>query len=178
MHLNIGAWPFVLIGLTIAQRITELVLSARHALRVRALGGREYGLRHFPLIVTVHTLFPIALVFELARYHTRPGPAWPLWLGVWVSAQALRYAAIRALGDRWNVRVLVVPGMAPVHSGIYRWLRHPNYVAIVMELIAAPMIFGAWRTALVVSALNAVALTLRIRCENEALQRAAVDSSR
>ena len=178
MHLNVGVWPFVLIGFTIAQRMAELALSARHARRVRALGAREYGLGHFPLIVAVHTLLPIALVLEIARYHTHPSPAWPWWLLVWVSAQVLRYAAIRALGDRWNVRVLVVPGMAPVHAGVYRWLRHPNYVAIVLELIAAPMIFGAWRTALVVGALNAVALTLRIRCENDALQRAAVDSSR
>ncbi len=178
MSASIGVWPFVLIGLTIAQRVIELVLSARHGRRVRALGAVEYGRRHFPFIVAVHTLFPILLVLEIARCHTRPGPAWPLWLVVWVSAQALRYAAIRALGDRWNVRVVVVPGIAPVNTGIYRWLRHPNYVAVVMELVAAPMMLGAWRTALVVSALNAVALTLRIRCENDALQRAAVDSSR
>lgn len=178
MSLNVGVWPLVLIGLTIAQRVIELALSARHRRRVHALGAVEYGRGHFPLMVAVHTLFPILLLFEIARYHTQAGPAWPLWLAVWVSAQALRYAAIRALGDRWNVRVVVVPGMAPVNSGIYRWLRHPNYLAVVMELVAAPMMFGAWRTALVVSALNAVALTLRIRCENDALQRAAVDSSR
>jgi methyltransferase len=65
-----------------------------------------------------------------------------------------------------------------VRSGPYRWLRHPNYVAIVMEFIAAPMMFGAWRTAILISVLNALALTVRIRCENDALQRAAVDSSR
>jgi len=101
-----------------------------------------------------------------------------LWLVVWVSAQALRYAAIHALGDRWNVRVVVVPGMAPVHSGIYRWLRHPNYLAVLMEFIAAPMMVGAWRTAILATVLNAPMLALRIRRENEALQRAAVDSSR
>lgn len=175
---HIGAWPFVLIGLTIAQRMVELSISARHAVRVRALGGREYGLRHFPFIVAVHTLFPILLLVEIARYHVHPGPAWSAWLALWVGAQALRYSAIRALGDRWNVRILVVPGMALVRTGPYRWLRHPNYVAIVTEFIAAPMIFGAWRTAVVVSVLNALALSVRVRCENEALQRAAVDSSR
>lgn len=129
-------------------------------------------------MVAVHALFPVVLLLEIARYHTQPGPVWALWVVAWLSAQALRYAAMRALGDRWNVRVVVVPGMAPVRSGIYRWLRHPNYIAVVLEFVAAPMIFGAWRTALVMSALNAVALTFRIRCENDALQRAAVDSSR
>jgi methyltransferase len=178
MHLHIGIWPWVIMGTMIAQRLGELVISARHVPRVRALGGREYGVAHFPFIVAVHVLFPLLLITELAHHHVQPGPAWPLWLVVWVLAQALRYAAIHALGDRWNVRVWVVPGMAPVRSGPYRWLRHPNYVAVVMEFIAAPMMFGAWRTAIVISLLNAAALTVRIRCENQALQRAAVESSR
>lgn len=178
LNLHLTPWPMVLVGFTIAQRIFELVISAVHRRRVLAMGAVEYGLRHFPFIVAVHVFFMLAIVFEVAFYHTHPGPMWPLWLALWVAAQAVRYAAIRALGDRWNVRVLVVPGMAPVRTGVYRWVRHPNYVAIVTEFIAAPMIFGAWRTAIVASALNAVALAVRIRCENAALQRAAVASSR
>ena len=168
----------MLIAATIVQRAGELVLSARHTPRVRARGGREYGRRHFPFIVAVHALFPVALILEITRYGTTPPRYWPVWLVCWFLAQALRYSAMRALGDRWNVRVWVIPGLAPVASGPYRWLRHPNYTAIVVEFIAAPMLFGAWRTAIVVSVLNALALTVRIRCENEALQRAAVESSR
>lgn len=162
----------------IAQRIGELAMSARHIPRVRARGGREYGRKHFPFIVAVHTLFPIALILELARFGVHPPRYWPVWLAIWLLAQALRYSAIRALGDRWNVRVWVIPGLAPVASGPYRWLRHPNYVAVVAEFIAVAMLFGAWRTAVGISLLNAVALAVRIRCENDALQRAAVDSSR
>ena len=176
--LHIGPWPYALVGFTIAQRLFELTISARHRRQVRALGAVEYGARHFPLIVAVHVFFMLAILLEVVFLHTRPGPAWPLWLALWLGAQAIRYSAIRALGDRWNVRILVVPGMSLVRTGPYRWLRHPNYVAIVLEFIAAPMIFGAWRTAIVVSVLNAVALSVRIRCENDALQRAAVASSR
>jgi len=178
LHLHTGVWPYALIAVMIAQRVSEVVLSARHIPRVRALGGREYGRRHFPLIAAVHTLFPVALILEISFYDTRPGPSWPLWLGLWLVAQVLRYSAMRALGARWNVFVWVVPGMAPVRSGPYLWLRHPNYLAVVMEFIAAPMLFGAWRTAIVARGLNALALTVRIRCENRALQRAAVESSR
>ena len=178
MHLHIGLWPWVIMGVMVAQRLAELTISARHIPRVRAMGGREYGVAHFPFIVAVHVLFPLMLIVELTHHHARPGPAWPLWLTVWLLAQVLRYSAIRALGDRWNVRVWVVPGLTPVRTGPYRWLRHPNYVAVVMEFIAAPMMFGAWRTAIAISLLNAAALTVRIRCENEALQRAAVESSR
>jgi methyltransferase len=178
MPLHIGPWPFLLVGCTIVQRLFELAISARHRARVVAMGGVEYGARHFPFIVAVHVFFVLALGLEIALFRSRPGTAWPAWLALWLSAQLLRYSAIRALGDRWNVRVLVVPGMAPVRSGPYRWLRHPNYAAIVVEFIAAPMMFGAWRTALAASVLNAPVLAVRIRCENRALQRAAVDSSR
>jgi methyltransferase len=172
-----GIWPFILAAVMIAQRLTELAVSALHLRRVQPLGACEYGRAHFPLIVAVHVLFPISLILELTHHGAHTG-AWPIWLAVWLSAQVLRYSAVYALGDRWNVRVVVVPGMPLVRSGPYRWLRHPNYVAIVMEFIAAPMMFGAWRTAILISVLNALALTVRIRCENDALQRAAVDSSR
>jgi methyltransferase len=152
-----------------AQRIGELVHSARNERRLRARGGREHAAGHFPLIVLVHALLPVLLVTEVVGLGARPGPLWPLWLLVWLAAQALRYAAVHALGDRWSVRIWVVPGEPLVRRGPYRFLRHPNYVAVVLELIAAPLAFGAWRTALVVSALDLVALALRIRAEERAL---------
>jgi methyltransferase len=168
----------MLLAVIIGQRLGELYLSAKHLPYIRAHGGREYGRAHFPLIVAVHVLFPILFVIELTHHHTDGGALWPLWLIVFAAAQILRYSAIVALGQRWNTRVFVLPGVPPVRTGPYRWLRHPNYVAVVVEFAAAPMIFGAWRTAIVISVLNAAVLAVRIRCENEALQRAAVDSSR
>jgi methyltransferase len=163
----------VFLAVVAAQRIGELVFSARNARRVRARGAREFGSSHFPFIVAVHTLFLVSLPTEVVFLGARPGRAWPLWLAVWLGAQALRYAAVRALGDRWNARIFVVPGEPPVRSGPYRFVRHPNYVAIVVELIAASMLFGAWRTAIVISLLNAVALRIRIRAENAALDAGA-----
>ena len=177
MH-RYSLWPFVLIAVMIGQRISELIISARHAPRVRALGGVEYGGGHFPFIVAAHTLFFLCFLFEIFHHGAHPGPLWPLWLGVWVFAQVLRYSAMRSLGDRWNARICVVPGMAPVKSGPYRWLRHPNYLAVMLEFVVAPMMFGAWRTAIIASVLNAPVLAVRIRSENNALYRAAVDSSR
>ncbi len=152
-----------------AQRLFELRLSARHAEALHRRGAIESGREHFPLFVVVHTALILGLVGEVAWLGARPPASWPLWLLWFVAAQALRYAAIRALGPFWNVRVLVVPGAALVRSGPYRWLRHPNYVAVALELVAAPMLFGAWRTAIVVTLLNALALAVRIRCEEKAL---------
>ena len=155
-----------------AQRLVELRISARHALALRARGAVEHGRGHYPLLVLVHTLLPLGMIAEAWFLDARPGALWPLWALLFALAQGLRYAAIRALGTYWNVRVLVVPGATLVRTGPYRWLKHPNYVAVVIELISAPMLIGAWRTALVVTALNAVALTLRIRCEERALEAA------
>jgi methyltransferase len=153
----------------VAQRLVELRISARHAAVLRERGAVEQGRGHYPLLVLVHTLLPLGMIAEAWFLGARPGPWWPLWALLFALAQWLRYITIRALGTYWNVRVLVVPGAPLVRSGPYRWLRHPNYVAVVIELISAPMLFGAWRTSIVVTALNAVALTLRIRCEERAL---------
>jgi methyltransferase len=151
------------------QRAVELVVSARNERRLAARGARQHAAGHFPLLVLVHVLLPLFLVAEVVGLGARPGPLWPWWLAVWLAAQALRYAAVRALGDRWTVRIWVLPGEPLVRRGPYRFVRHPNYLAVVLELAAGPLVFGAWRTALVVSALDAVALAVRIRAEEQAL---------
>ncbi len=159
-------------ALLVVQRLIELRISARHVEQLRARGAVEFGRGHFWMFVVVHTLLALGILAEVAWLGARPGALWPLWALLLAGAQVLRYAAIRALGPFWNVRVWVVPGAELVRRGPYRYLGHPNYVAVVIELIAAPMLFGAWRTAVVVSALNAIALTVRIRCEERALGRA------
>ena len=87
--------------------------------------------------------------------------------------QPLRYWAILSLGAGWNTKVLVVPGAKPVRSGPYRYLNHPNYVVVVVEILTFPLIFGAWLTALVFTLLNAAVLRVRIREENRALREMA-----
>jgi methyltransferase len=157
------------LGVLAVQRALELWLSARHVRRLLAAGAVEHGRSHFPLFVVFHTLWPVALACEVVAGGARPGPLWPAWLTLYLAAQALRGAAIAALGERWTVRVLVLPGAPLVRRGPYRWLRHPNYVAVVVELASAPLMFGAWRTALAASALNLAALAIRVRVEERAL---------
>jgi methyltransferase len=172
-------WLAAFLAFLIVQRISELVLSARNARRMRARGAREYGREHYPWLVVLHTLFPIALAVEVLLLGARPGAWAALWLTVWVIAQVLRYSAILALGEHWNTRVLAVPGGALVNRGIYRRLRHPNYVAVVLELLSSPLFFGAWRTAIVFSLANLALLRFRIRCEEHALREAsATDAER
>jgi methyltransferase len=170
--------PAVLLAVMIGQRLGELYISAKNLPFIRAHHGREYGAAHYPFIVAVHVLFPILFVFEVLHHPPHADALRPLWILLFAAAQMLRYTAMAALGQRWSTRVFVLPDLPRVDTGPYRWLRHPNYVAVVIEFVAAPMIFGAWRTAVLISVLNAAVLWVRIRCENDALQRAAVDSSR
>jgi methyltransferase len=175
-----GAAPLpTLVALTaylfyvVAHRLSELRVSARNQRALAARGGHEVGRGHFALFVILHTLYPIGLATEVLTRGTHPGPLWPLWLALLIAAQALRTAAQGALGERWTVRVWVVPGLAPVTGGIYRWIRHPNYAAVTIELVAGPLLFGARRTAFVASAINLAALLIRIPIEERALRDAA-----
>jgi methyltransferase len=155
------------------QRGTELWISSRHRRRLRARRAVEFGRRHFPLFVILHLVFPLGLVVEVVAGGARPGAASGLWLALLIAAQGLRLASMRALGEAWNVRLLVVPGTRPIRRGIYRACAHPNYVAVVVELLAAPLIFGAWRAALAISLLNLGVLAIRLRAETRALRWAA-----
>src|ERR1051325_1662193 len=99
-------------------------------------GGREWQRDMFPWFVIVHALFPLALLAETGFAGARPGASWPIWLGLFACAEILRALSMRALGPRWTSRVIVVPGEPPVRHGIYRVMRHPNYLAVVLEFSA------------------------------------------
>lgn len=163
--------PWVaLLGAIVCERIVELVLSTTHARAILARGGVEHGKGHYPAMVALHTAFLVGCLLEPWLLHRPFVPAlgWPM-LGLALGAQAVRWWAIATLGVHWNTRVIVLPGGARVRGGPYRFLPHPNYVAVVVEGFALPLVHGAWLTALVFSGLNAWLLTVRIRTEDRAL---------
>lgn len=162
------------VAATAVERLAELVVSARNARWSFARGGVESGRGHFPAMVALHTALLVACVAEvvLADRPFLPWLGWPM-LALVVASQALRWWCITTLGPRWNTRVIVVPGLPLVDRGPYRWFRHPNYVAVVVEGIALPLVHTAWVTALAFTVLNAVLLwRFRIPAEERALQRA------
>lgn len=164
------AGSVVLVGL---QRLFELRYSRRNERRLREKGAVEWGREHYPAMVAIHVLWLVSTVVEgLLRGPEIPA-WWPVPLAAFLLVQPLRYWAILSLGESWNVRVLVVPGTKPVASGPYRVFPHPNYVVVAVEVLALPLIFGAWTTALVFSVLNAAFLHVRIRTENRALREIA-----
>lgn len=154
------------------ERLFELRLSRRNAARAFARGGIEVGQGHLPAMVAMHASFLAAAPLEAILLER---PFLPLLgipaLSVVASAMALRYWCVATLGERWNTRVIVVPGEAAVTSGPYRHLRHPNYLAVIAEIAALPLVHTAWITALVYSLANAALLAVRIRVEEETLSR-------
>lgn len=166
----VSHWLYLgLILLVVVQRSSELRLSKRNERLARAAGAIEVGAGHYPVMVAIHTLFLTACVLEVwlldRPFAPRAAGAMLLLLGL---ATGLRYWAISALGERWTTRVLVRPGVPLVTGGPYRWLRHPNYLAVVIEIVALPLVHGAWLTAVVFSLANAALLTVRMKAENAA----------
>ncbi|MFF8278513.1 isoprenylcysteine carboxyl methyltransferase family protein [Streptomyces lateritius] len=160
----------VLVLLVIAERFAELAVARRNDAWSRARGGLEHGGGHYPTMVALHAALLLGCLVEpwAADRPFLPLLGWPA-LVLTLAAQGLRWWCISTLGPRWHTRVLIVPGLPLVTSGPYRYLRHPNYVAVVVEGLALPLVHTAWVTALGFSLLNAALLTVRIRCENDAL---------
>jgi methyltransferase len=157
------------VALVATQRLLELVLSRRNERRIRARGAVERGRGHYPLMVALHALWIASTLVEGILRGPEVPALWPVPLALFLLAQALRYWSVFSLGESWNTRILVVPGAKLVRCGPYKYLDHPNYMVVVVEILAFPLIFDAWVTALVFTALNAALLYVRIREEDRAL---------
>ncbi|MGC5233335.1 isoprenylcysteine carboxyl methyltransferase family protein [Streptomyces albogriseolus] len=166
-------WYTLLVLAVAVERLAELVVARRNAAWTRARDGVEHGRGHYPVMVVLHTGLLAGCLLEplLADRPFLPALGWPA-LALALLAQALRWWCITTLGPYWNTRVIVVPGARLVGGGPYRLLRHPNYVAVVVEGAALPLVHSAWVTATVFTLADAVLLTVRVRCENAALTRA------
>lgn len=166
-------WYTVLVGLVAAERLAELVVAKRNLAWSLARGGRETGFGHYPFMVVLHTGLLAGCLVEvwLADRVFSATLGWSM-LALVVASQALRWWCIRVLGRQWNTRIVVVPGLPRVTDGPYRLFQHPNYVAVVIEGFALPLVHGAWLTAAIFTVLNAGLLTVRIRAENHALRSA------
>jgi methyltransferase len=163
-------WYLLLIGLVAVERVAEIVVAQRNRGLSRQRGGVEFGAGHYPVMVALHTGLLAGCLLEPVALHRPfiPALGWPM-LAIVVAAQALRWWCITTLGYQWNTRVIVIPGAARIAGGPYRFVPHPNYVAVIAEGFALPLVHTAWITALVFSVVNAALLRTRIHVENAAL---------
>ncbi len=178
MTLGITQGIFLgLVALLIAQRLVEMAISRRNEARIIAAGGREHAPGQFKVMALLHTAWFVAMVVEVLLDHPRTGAPFLPWLagvalGVTLLGQTLRYLAITTLGWRWSVRVMTVPEAPVVAGGVYRFIRHPNYLGVILEIAAVPLLHGAWITATSFTIANGLLLFWRIRTEERALAEA------
>jgi len=161
-----------LVAIVAILRLAELRISARNVAALKARGAVEVGAGHYPWVVMVHASWLVGCVLEVWLLD-RPwiaGLGLPM-LALFAAGMGLRLWTIRTLGGRWSTRVVVLPGEPLVTTGPFRWLRHPNYLGVVLELAALPLVHGAWITAVAFSVLNGMLLRARIRVEEAAMSR-------
>lgn len=152
------------LGFVTLQRAAELVLAARNTRRLIARGAYEAEPGHYPLIVVFHAGWLGGLwLFGLGR-----PIVWPL-LAVFVLLQLGRFWVLATLRERWTTRIIILPGAPPIRTGPYRFLAHPNYAVVALEILVLPLAFGLWAYALASSVLSAILLAVRIRAEDRAI---------
>jgi methyltransferase len=166
-------WFSLLIGGVVAQRVWELRLATRNALAVRSIGGYEVGGEYYKVLVALHVTFFLGVILEF----TLRRPAFAVWmiapLLAFVLLQFIRVWCVRTLGVYWNTRVFVVPGMELVRRGPYRFMRHPNYAVVTLEMLCLPLMFGCYWCAVLFPLMNVLVLRKRIAVEEHALGSAA-----
>jgi methyltransferase len=163
-------WYALLVGAVALERLLEVLVAERNRAVSKTHGGVEFGSGHYPAMVTLHSTLLLGCLIEPIALHRNfiPALGWPMFAVV-LAAQALRWWCITTLDYQWNTRVIVIPGASRVTGGPYRLMPHPNYVAVIAEGVALPLVHAAWLTALLFSLLNAWLLSTRVRVENAAL---------
>jgi methyltransferase len=155
----------IIVALVALQRFAELIYAARNTRALLRRGAVEHGRGHYWMLVVVHGAWLMAILLAV------PGDAPIDWLplGLFIVLQLMRLWVIASLGPFWTTRIVSLPGAPLVRRGPYRFMRHPNYAIVIGELALLPLVFGAWRLAIVFTLLNLAVLTWRIRVEEEAL---------
>lgn len=152
------------ISFFILQRLSELVVAKKNEKWLRASGAIEYGKTHYPLIVLLHSLFIGSMIGE---FWVRPNSNFdPIFFILFIILLSLKIWIIRSLGKYWNTKILRIPGSPPIQKGLYKYVRHPNYIIVICEFIVVPMVFHLYYTAVIFTLLNAIILSIRIKVEN------------
>ncbi|HZX14117.1 MAG TPA: isoprenylcysteine carboxylmethyltransferase family protein [Thermodesulfobacteriota bacterium] len=168
----IAFWLFLLF--VILQRLTELLIAKRNERILKAQGGIEFDKNGYRVIVIMHVAFFVSLICEKVFLSRMLNSYWIIFAALFGVAQFLRYWAIKSLGVYWNTKILVLPTHKLVNTGPYKYLRHPNYIAVVIEFAVIPLIFSCYLTAFVFSLINLILLRRRIKIEESAIRKASI----
>lgn len=155
----------------VLQRLGELVIAKKNEKGLKAKGAIEFGQSHYRFMVLMHIMFFVVLILEVVIFNKQISRAWPILLSLFLVAQMGRIWALTSLGEFWNTKIIVLPDAQPIKQGPYRYLKHPNYVIVSIELLVIPLLFNAYMTSVMFTFLNICLLSIRIPAEERALTK-------
>jgi len=159
-------WIFItcIIGI----RLGECLLARRNERWLLQQGAVEYGQRHYPFMIALHTCFIVSMIVE---YILRGGTSYSLsWGIIFLLLLICKGWVIATLGKFWNTKIYRAPRFSLIKAGPYKYVKHPNYLIVIAEIAVIPLIFHLYYTAVVFSVLNLCMLYVRVKVENKALR--------
>jgi methyltransferase len=163
---------FFIITIVCIQRIIELVIAKRNEQWMIKQGAYEVGAKHYPYMIALHTAFFLSILFEVSIFNRPISPIWLALLVLFIITQIARVWCLRSLGRFWNTKILILSGANVVKKGPYKYIRHPNYLIVGIEILLLPLMFQAYLTAIIFTCLNMAMLAVRIPAEEKALREA------
>jgi len=156
------------ISFIVLLRIGELILSRNNEIWLLQNGAIEYGQKHYPYIVALHVLFIVSLIIE---YSTTQTATFSLFfLVLYFLFLVFKVWVITSLGKYWNTKIYHISGLPLINKGVYKYLKHPNYLIVIAEIAIIPLIFHLYFTAIAFTVLNAIMLSVRVKEENKVLK--------
>jgi len=158
----------IFISFIILLRIGELILSRRNQIWLLQQGAIEYGQKHYPYIVALHVLFIVSLIIE---YSTKQTASFSLFfLILYFLLLSFKAWVITSLGKFWNTKIYHISGFPLIKKGVYKYVKHPNYLVVIAEIAIIPLVFHLYYSAIAFTVLNAIMLSVRIKEENKVLK--------
>ncbi|SFM07096.1 isoprenylcysteine carboxyl methyltransferase family protein [Pelosinus propionicus] len=175
----VNLWVLAMACFLISQRLLELYIAENNYKWSIKAGAQEFGKEHYSLFFVLHGCWFIGWIVESSIGKTvAVSELWYVWLSLFVIAQVVRYWCIASLGKAWNTRILVIPDRKLISRGPYQYIKHPNYVAVAIELLVVPLLFGAVITATLATLCNTwLILGIRIPEEEKALSGGNIEKS-
>jgi methyltransferase len=156
----------LLLAYVLLERLIELAISRRNTKRLLAQGAVEVGAKHYPFMVLLHVMWAVAIVLWIVTRKPEPNV---FFASVYLLLQIFRFWVMLSLGRFWTTRIITLPGAPLVKRGPYKFLRHPNYVVVALEVAVLPLVWNALSLAAAFTILNGWMLSVRIDAEERAL---------
>lgn len=165
---------YVFLTFIIIQRLIELRIAAKNEQWMKKHGALEVGKEHYKYFIILHVCFFISLLIEtnILSLFKQISFYFPMFF-LFLMAQVGRISCMLSLGKFWNTKIIVIPNVIFIKKGLYKYVRHPNYIIVLIELFVIPLMFGAFITAFIFPLLHILLMFIRIPAEERALGKRA-----